>query len=355
MATAVAQVDVDAFGIDIGLGPQVATFQIKRADADCCVAFEIYSLRKPPQLLRTITGGSFFSTADTDLDGQIEIWTNDAASLNGFESLDAGNPELAPTVILRFVHGRLLDVSSEFQSYFDSGIERVRSELDPKDLLDFKNSNGRLPPTAHFSAEDLRHSENLERTKERVLQIIWSYLYSGREQDAWNSLADLWPPADLDRIHTAIVSARDRGIRAQVDGVSAKVSSGAQKRTEVFDARALRTAQPGMKLSEGAPEKRGVGIVLPTPIWIGRRIPEGQSEDSLADTEVLLDLVIDSAGKVRSAEPAELANDQAIDRTIDREFDLSLRSATARWKFIPTLSAGRAVASRVYFVVSPKR
>ena len=351
VATAVAQVDVDAFGIDIGLGPPVATFQIKRADADCCMAFQIYSLRKPPQLLRTITGGSFFSIADTDLDGQIEIWTNDAASLNGFESLDAGRPELAPTVILRFTRGRLSDVSSEFQNYFDNEIARVRSELDPKDLREFKNSNGRLPPTAHFSAEDLRHSENLERTKERVLQIIWSYLYSGREQEAWNSLADLWPQPDLDRIRAAITSARARGIRAQVDGVSAKVSSGAQKRTEVFDARTLRTVQPGMKLSEGAPEKRGVGIILPRPILIGRRIPEGQSEESLADSEVLLELVIDSAGKVRSAEPAE----PAIDRASDRELDSSIRSATARWKFIPTLSAGRAVASRVYFVVSPKR
>jgi hypothetical protein len=339
VATAVAQVDIDALGIDVGLGPPVVTFQVKRAEAECCMTFQVYSLHKPPKLLRTITGGSFFSTADTDLDGQIEIWTNDAASLDSFE---VGRPDLAPTVILRFVQGRLLDVSSEFQGYFDNEIARLRSELDPENLRDFKNSNGRLSPTAHFSAEDLRRSQNLERTKIRVLQITWAYLYSGREQEAWDSLTELWPPADFDRIRAAILSARARGIRAQVDGVSAKVSSGAQKRTEVFDARTVRTVQPGMKLSEAAPEKRGVGIILPAPILIGRQVPEGQ-EETLADSGVLLDLVIDSAGKVRSAE------------SDDPSFDSSLKSATARWKFIPALRVGRAVASRIYCIVSPKR
>jgi hypothetical protein len=342
VATAVAQVDIDAFGIDLGLGAPVVTFQSMSTGTACCMTFQIYSLRKPPKLLRTITGGSFFSTADTDLDGQIEIWTNDAASLDGFESPEVGRPDLASTVILRFVHGRLWDVSSEFQGYFDNEIARVRNALDPEDLRDFKNSNGRLPPTAHFSAEDLRHSENLERTKVRVLQIIWSYLYSGREQEAWNSLTELWPAVDRDRIRAAILSARARGIRAQVDGVSAKVSSGAQKRTEVFDARTVRTVQPGMKLSEAAPEKRGAGVILPAPILIGRQVPEGR-EETLADSGLMLDLVIDSAGKVRSAESDEPS------------FDSSLKSATARWKFIPALRAGRAVASRIYFIISPKR
>jgi len=342
VATGVAQVDVDAFGIDLGLGP-VVIFQVKRADTECCMTLQIYSLRKPPKLLRTITGGTFFSTADTDLDGQIEIWTNDAASLDGFESPEVDRPDFAPTVVLRFDRGRLLDVSSEFQGYFDEEIARVRSVLDPDDLRDFKNSSGRLPPTAHFSPQDLRHSEKLERTKARVLQIVWSYLYSGREQEAWNSLAELWPPADLDRIRAAIMSARGRGIRAQLDGVSTKVSPGAEKRTEVVDARTLRTGQPGIKFGGERVEEKRSEIILPTPILIGRQVPEGQTEETLPATEILLDLVIDSAGKVRSAE------------SDDPAFDSSLKSATARWKFVPALRSGRAVASRVYFIISPKR
>src|SRR5438445_5184278 len=248
-----AQVDGDGFGIDVGLGQPFVTLQVKKTDAECCMTLHIYSLQKPPKLLRTITGGSFFRTADTDLDGQIEIWTNEAAAMEGFESPSVGRPDLAPTVILRFVHGRLLDVSSEFQSYFDSAIARVRTQLDPEDLRDFKNSNGRLAPTAHFSAEDLRQSEGLERTKVRVLQIIWSYLYSGREQDAWNSLADMWPAKDIERLRAAILNVRARGIRSQVDGVSTKVPSRAIA-AKVFD---LRT-QPALR--DGVPwGRRGGG------------------------------------------------------------------------------------------------
>lgn len=341
VATGAAQMDVDAFGIDLGVGTPVATFQIKKTDAECCMTLQIYSLRQPPKLLRAINGGDFFSTADTDLDGQIEIWTNDAASLDGFET-QGGRPGLAPTIVLRFVRGRLLDVSSEFQGYFDNQIAKLRGELNAADLREFKNSSGRLPPTAHFSPEDMRRSENLERTKEKVLQIIWGYLYSGREQEAWDTLAELWPQADVDRIRTAVVGARARGIRTQVDGTSEKVSSGAEKYTEILDARTLRSAQPGMKMSEGAAENRRSGIVLPVPILIGRQVAEGQ-EETLADSGLMLDLVIDAAGKVRSAESQ------------DPSFGDSLKSSTARWKFIPTLRSGRAIASRVFFIISPKR
>jgi hypothetical protein len=96
-----------------------------------------------------------------------------------------------------------------------------------------------------------------------------------------------------------------------------------------------------MRLSEGAAEK-ALGITLPAPILIGRQAPPGQ-EETLADSGLLLDLLIDSAGKVRSAESA------------DAGFDSSLRSATAEWKFIPARKEGRATASRVYFIISPKR
>jgi hypothetical protein len=342
VATGIAEVDVDAFGIDLGLGAPVVTFQVKKADAECCMTLQIYSLRRPPKLLRTITGGSFFSAADTDLDGQVEIWTKDAAALQDFENPQIDRPELAPTVVLRFVRGRLLDVSSEFQSYFDDEIARARSTLNPEDLREFRNSNGRLAPTAYFSQEDLHRSERLERTKEKVLQIIWGYLYSGREEEAWNALAELWPLADLERIRGAIVSARARGIRAQVDGVSTKASLGTERRAEIVDARTVRTGQTEIKIGGRRPEQKGLDITLPTAIWVGRVAAEGQGE-TLSDAGLLLDLVIDSAGKVRSAESDNPA------------FDDSLKSSTARWKFIPALRGERTVASRIFLIVTPKQ
>src|ERR1700722_19994936 len=68
VASGVAQIDVDAFGVDLGLGVPVAALQVKKTGDVCCMEYRIYSLKKPARLLRKIEGGSFFSAADTDLD-----------------------------------------------------------------------------------------------------------------------------------------------------------------------------------------------------------------------------------------------------------------------------------------------
>jgi hypothetical protein len=79
-----SQVDLDAFGVDLGDGAPVAAFQIKKSDSYCCMDYAIYSLQKPPRLLRAITGGGFFSASDVDLDGTVEVFTDDAAAVDGF-------------------------------------------------------------------------------------------------------------------------------------------------------------------------------------------------------------------------------------------------------------------------------
>ena len=79
------------------------------------------------------------------------------------------------------------------------------------------------------------------------------------------------------------------------------------------------------------------------PILIDRQAPVGQSEANISGSEILLDLTIDSAGKVRSAQ----SNDPL--------FDASLKEATTRWKFIPAYNGRDPIASRIYLYVSPKR
>jgi hypothetical protein len=81
-----AEVDLDLFGAEMqGAGP-IAAFQIKNSADQCCLKYQIYSLADAPHLLRTIDGG-VFSAKDFDLDGRVEIWAEDAASINGFEGL----------------------------------------------------------------------------------------------------------------------------------------------------------------------------------------------------------------------------------------------------------------------------
>jgi hypothetical protein len=338
IAPMASQLDVDAFGVDLGVGVPVVAFQVKKSNADCCMVYKIYSLQEPPVLLRSITGGEFFSAADTDLDGRVEIWTDDAASLEGFDSLLLSDLDFTPPIVLRFERGRLLDASSEFQPYFDQKIAKQRARVNPQDLRDFKSSDGKLAPSSAFPADRLFH---LRSVKVKVLEIVWSYLYSGREQEAWRSLGDMWPTADVDRIRAALLGARARGIRAQVDGVSKPIPAGRENHAKIFDATTIVVPTPGVTPNGVSPKPE---ITLPKPILMQRPPPLNAFELGLAQSESQLKLVIDSAGKVRSAEV--MGNVQV---------DEGLMSSTSKWKFIPAFSADQPVASRIFLGVSLRR
>jgi hypothetical protein len=340
IAAAAAGLDIDAFGVDLGVGVPVAAFQVKKSKAECCMEYKIYSLQDPPVLMRNITGGIFFSAADTDLDGRVEIWTDDAASVDGFENLRLSDLDFAPPIVLRFLRDRLLDASSEFQPYFDQKIADERAKLNPQDLADFKSSDGKLAVPSTIPAERFSH---LRSIKVRVLEIAWSYLYSGRDQEAWRSLSEMWPSADLDRIRAALLNARTHGILSQVDGVSTPVPAGHETHAKIFDGTTIVSATPGLApkgLAKLKPE-----ITTPRAILMERLPPSDVYEAELMRSESLLKLVIDSAGKVRSVEV--MGNAQ--------ETDEGLIKSSANWKFIPAFSDGQPVASQIFLGVSLKR
>jgi hypothetical protein len=106
VASGISQLDLDMFGVDLSPGVPVAAFTTSKSSDACCMTYQIYSLKEPPQLLRTITGGGFFEAADTDLDGAVEIWTDDSAAVNGFEGLTPGEIDSVPTYVLRLEHNR---------------------------------------------------------------------------------------------------------------------------------------------------------------------------------------------------------------------------------------------------------
>jgi len=338
-------VDVDALGVDFGMGAPVVAFQVKKAKADCCVEYQIFSMQEPPRLIRTITGGDFFRSADTDLDGRAEIWTDDAAAVNGFENLSESQLDFAPPTVLRFENKKLLDVGSEFQSYFDGKITEERAGINSQDLDEFRKSDGRLAPDTLPLSDRYR----LQKVKIKVLEIVWCYLYSGREQEAWQSLAELWPSADVDRIRSAILNTRFRGIHAQVDGDSIRIPNIKKKHTKIYDLSTLFTTPDG-KIHTSRPLWDGqmdssLSMVPPVPIQIERPSPMGVENYRLPNSEVQLDLVIDCAGKVRSASPVENA----------QWFDADLLVAAEKWKFVPALRAGHPVASRIHYTVSLRR
>jgi len=334
VANGARELDLDAFGVDLGDGVPVAAFQIKKSDAQCCVDYAIYSLEKPPRLLRTITGGDFFSASDRDLDGRVEIWANDAVGVDGFENLTLGELDSPPMVIFRFVRNQLLDVSAEFQSYFDDEIAGLRAWTQAgthsQDVRDFRDSDGKLGENPTPGSADRLH--RLRMAKIKILEIVWAYLYNGREQDAWRSLAGMWPPSDVDRIRAALVKAYGQGIRRQADGTSAGPPKGRKKQARIFDA----ISRPGAS--------RKLEVIPPAAILL-ELPPPSEIQSPAPAQELFLDLVIDGAGKVRSAEPSGKMKWSDPERL----------KAALTWKFTPAFKDGRPVASRVRIAVSPKQ
>lgn len=323
VASDAAKVDIDVMGADLGLGSLVVALQVQPSDTDPHIEYRIYSLSAPSKLLRTITGEDWFSAADTRLDGSVEIWTTDAVAIHSLADAE-GLPRSAfdhpPSAVLRFEKGKLIDVSSEFQPYFDRQIELLRAQLDPAQLELFKQSDGRP------SSDDPR---DLVAVEVRVLEIVWNYLASGREAQAWDALAAMWPPSDLARIRADITEAQSHGLRSQVDGVSHQPPPSHPKHSVVY-----RHIPPsGVELppevrdilADTAPER----IVLKT---LPPRNPAHWDEDR--EMEVL----IDEAGKVRSA--------SMKGKGLPGEPDSDWLEAAAGWKYIPAYKDGHPVAFR---------
>ena len=143
----------------------------------------------------------------------------------------------------------------------------------------------------------------------------------------------MWPAADVDRVRPAIANARAHGIHGQTDGASSGTGGGHRKHAYVFDA------------ENRLESSRRLEVVPPEPILL-RRPPLLQAQgQALPEAELFVELVIDSAGKVRSAEPVGKV----------KWVDSDLVSTALNWKFIPAFKDGRPVASRLRLAVSAKR
>ena len=319
IASGIPLLDLDMFGVDLSPGAPVAAFTTAKSNDACCMTYQTYSLNERPRLLRTITGGGFFEAADTDLDGDVEIWTDDSGAVDGFEGLALGQIDSVPTYVLRLDHNRLLDASSEFQGFFDDVIKRVRAGVNPDLLRDFKASDGRLQASPDSPPLELIRLNKLRAVKIQALEVVWAYLYSAREKEAWQSLAEMWPAGDQERIREKILKARARGIRAQLDGVSK--GKLVKHRKPIF-------SQPEVKPA--------------TAILMRVYPPEGQ-EGPVDRKEIHVELVVDSAGKVRSVEPA--GDTKLLEQYV--------QVSASRWKFIPAFKNDRSVASRMHTAISP--
>ncbi|HEX4005765.1 MAG TPA: hypothetical protein VHX60_06295 [Acidobacteriaceae bacterium] len=347
-----AQIDIDVLGADLGFGFPVAAFQVRDASDGWQSTYFIYSLEKNPHQVGTITGGDLYRASDADFTRNVAIWTTDAAAVNGFDDLTYADIDATPTVVLRYEHGKLTDVSANYLPHYDRQIAQVRAHLDAASLAAFRRSDGRLALGSVPGAELV----TLRKTKVKVLEIVWGYLYSGRTDQAWAELSTDWPPADLERAKAAILAARARGLASRVVAAEKKPSPSLWHRHPYIyatdassNARSGNAAPATVGIGPGAmPMSNGDDDVMtltqadtPPQYFLMRGPPPSATRAAYADTEEKMTLVIDEAGKVWSAKMESPADDP------------ELVADAKDWKFVPALRHGKAVACTYRMKVSP--
>ena len=172
----------DISGNDInGDGIPKVVFDAFSGGEKCCYLYWIVSLEKKPQVLREIRN-QVPLVFRKRTDGGTEIRTGEGS----FDLFFLPHSEaVIPEMVLRLEGDRLVDVSSEYREEYDRQIAQ-------------------LP------------------TVKRVLTVVLNYLYSGREEQAWQALDEMWPPSDKERVQGLIMERRARGLLAHGTAAAAK-------------------------------------------------------------------------------------------------------------------------------------
>ena len=174
--------------------------------AHCCYTYSIYSLSEGLPLLRVIRNQVPVSFVKRDAGG-VEVRTGDGVfDYFLLPHVSAVIPEL----YLRLDGDKLVDIGAEHTADYDKLIEKARIELKPDEVEKLKSSN--------YNQKML--IDQLD-TVQKVLTIVLNYVYSGREEQAWHALDEMWPSSDVDRVKNLIRERRSRGLMAQAEKKSA--------------------------------------------------------------------------------------------------------------------------------------
>src|SRR5260370_657337 len=189
-------------GTDInGDGKPELIVQGYSGGAHCCYTYRIISLSSGLRLVREIHDQVPVLFVRRD-DGSTEIHAGDGV-FDYF--LLPHSDSVIPQIFLRLDGGKLVDVSREHVADYDKEIEKAHSEIGAADLDKLRKST---------------YNQNMLidqlPTVKKELMIVLNYLYSGREEQAWQALGEMWPPADVERVKKLILERRSRGLLSQV-------------------------------------------------------------------------------------------------------------------------------------------
>ena len=170
--------------------------------AHCCYTYSLTDLGDRPTTLPSVENQSPFFFFKDASDGRFRIRTSDGA-FDYFDGMcHACTP--FPTVVLEIRNGRIEDASSRYLADYDAEIASAKSEVNQGDL-------GRFLTVPDLPTNGQAQSE-FEDLRRQVLTIVFAYLYTGREAQAWKTLDDMWPASDRTRIKKLILDTKSDGI-----------------------------------------------------------------------------------------------------------------------------------------------
>ncbi len=175
-----------------------------RSGDACCYTYKLVSLGEPPLLLPAIENEAPFFFFHDPASHEYRIMTSDG----GFHNFDglcfACSP--FPRVVLKVGRSGLHDVSPEFSEQYDSEIALARAKI----------AEGSIEK---FLEADFRDARKV------VLEIVLSYLYSGREKLAWETLEEMWPAKDRERMKQLIIQTRAKGILSRLEATKPELAA----------------------------------------------------------------------------------------------------------------------------------
>ncbi len=127
--------------------------------------------------------------------GQFRIMTSDGA-FDYFDGL-CHACTVFPRVVLKIDRDGLHDDGPQFVEQYDSEIALARAKI-PRGEEE------------KFTESDFKDARAI------VLEIVFSYLYSGREAQAWQTLDEMWPANDRERIKKLIIDTRAKGLLSKL-------------------------------------------------------------------------------------------------------------------------------------------
>ena len=163
----------------------------------CCYVYEIVSLEKRPRILHTFQN-PLPIRFERHADGSTLIYAVDGV----FDYFIVPHSDaVIPQVVLKLKGNDLVDVSADYPEIYDREIEQMRSELAADEVAKLRNAD----------YHNKLYSDHVAAAH-KVLTIVLDYVYSGREEKAWQALQEMWPAGDVSRVKSLILERRDRGI-----------------------------------------------------------------------------------------------------------------------------------------------